>query len=670
MTRGSIAQYDCVVIVTDHKAFDYKALVEEADVIVDTRNAIKEPHPNVFKLGAPRAAAAPEGDKVVDRVTRDALAFGHDRTVLDLGADRRLRLCGLPLPAGSVGPHRGPPAAAAPRSRTARWPSISIIIAARNEARAAAGARRATCSIRTIPGRCEIIVVSDGSTDAPGRALAPFGAAVRLIEVPAGGKPLALNAGVAASTGDILVFADARQRFAPRRADRAGRELRGSRRSAASPASWCSTASGPARPTPRSAKASASTGSTRSGCAATRAACGRCSARPAPSTRCAARAGPPLPAGDAARRRAGADARGAERLPRRLRGPRRSPTTARRPMPRPNRAARRARSPATTRSSRRSRGCWCRWSTRSGCSTCRTRSAAWWCRGRWSGLFVSTLALARGNGLYAPVLFAQGVFYGLALAGALFQARERFGRIAFTFVMMNIVGRRRTGGAAARPRGVAVMERLAFGGSSEQSRAAGTAASKRPAAPVASPPSPSDRRRVGETPRSRGAPRLGVHVDAASSPPMLFLRPQDIIAPLGALHLAELSAHRRADRALHRPAVAAAADHADDAGIRRRARLRRGDPPDRAVLDLDRRIASASSRSVRQGHPRLPARGQRDRRRRSARAADVGAGPRRSATWDSAPCFDYARGVEPDRARHARRRGRSAGSCRTRTTWR
>src|SRR3954452_3080206 len=64
MTRGSIAQYDCVVIVTDHKAFDYEALVEEADLIVDTRNAIKGDHLNVFKLGAPRAAGAAEGHKV------------------------------------------------------------------------------------------------------------------------------------------------------------------------------------------------------------------------------------------------------------------------------------------------------------------------------------------------------------------------------------------------------------------------------------------------------------------------------------------------------------------------------------------------------------------------------------------------------------------------------
>jgi UDP-N-acetyl-D-glucosamine dehydrogenase len=54
LTRGSIAQYDCIVIITDHKAFDYAAIVAEGDLVVDTRNAIKKPHPNVFRLGAPR----------------------------------------------------------------------------------------------------------------------------------------------------------------------------------------------------------------------------------------------------------------------------------------------------------------------------------------------------------------------------------------------------------------------------------------------------------------------------------------------------------------------------------------------------------------------------------------------------------------------------------------
>jgi UDP-N-acetyl-D-glucosamine dehydrogenase len=35
------ASADCVVIVTDHAAFDYKALMEQASLIVDTRNALK-----------------------------------------------------------------------------------------------------------------------------------------------------------------------------------------------------------------------------------------------------------------------------------------------------------------------------------------------------------------------------------------------------------------------------------------------------------------------------------------------------------------------------------------------------------------------------------------------------------------------------------------------------
>ena len=36
-----VAQADCVVVVTDHKKFDYAALVRDARLIVDTRNALK-----------------------------------------------------------------------------------------------------------------------------------------------------------------------------------------------------------------------------------------------------------------------------------------------------------------------------------------------------------------------------------------------------------------------------------------------------------------------------------------------------------------------------------------------------------------------------------------------------------------------------------------------------
>jgi cellulose synthase/poly-beta-1,6-N-acetylglucosamine synthase-like glycosyltransferase len=98
--------------------------------------------------------------------------------------------------------------------KAGRWPSISIVIAARNEA-ARLPARIANLLNQEYPGRREIIVVSDGSTDDPEVALASYGPQVRVLQVPAGGKPLALNAGVAAASGEILVFADARQQFAP-----------------------------------------------------------------------------------------------------------------------------------------------------------------------------------------------------------------------------------------------------------------------------------------------------------------------------------------------------------------------------------------------------------------------------------------------------------------------
>jgi UDP-N-acetyl-D-glucosamine dehydrogenase len=39
--EASAAEADCVVIVTDHKAFDYSRILERARLIVDTRNALK-----------------------------------------------------------------------------------------------------------------------------------------------------------------------------------------------------------------------------------------------------------------------------------------------------------------------------------------------------------------------------------------------------------------------------------------------------------------------------------------------------------------------------------------------------------------------------------------------------------------------------------------------------
>lgn len=49
----AIAAADCVVVLTDHKSFDYEAIVAGAKAVVDTRNAVKFASPKVFKLGAP-----------------------------------------------------------------------------------------------------------------------------------------------------------------------------------------------------------------------------------------------------------------------------------------------------------------------------------------------------------------------------------------------------------------------------------------------------------------------------------------------------------------------------------------------------------------------------------------------------------------------------------------
>jgi UDP-N-acetyl-D-glucosamine dehydrogenase len=45
------AQADCVVVVTDHSSFEYAAIVDEARLIVDTRNALKNfPSAKVVRL--------------------------------------------------------------------------------------------------------------------------------------------------------------------------------------------------------------------------------------------------------------------------------------------------------------------------------------------------------------------------------------------------------------------------------------------------------------------------------------------------------------------------------------------------------------------------------------------------------------------------------------------
>ena len=106
------------------------------------------------------------------------------------------------------------PAGDRPQRSDGELPGVSVIIAARDEA------RRLPARIENILAsdyprdRLEIIVASDGSRDDTADQLARFGTQITLLLLPPAGKAGALNAAVAAARHPLLVFADARQRFA------------------------------------------------------------------------------------------------------------------------------------------------------------------------------------------------------------------------------------------------------------------------------------------------------------------------------------------------------------------------------------------------------------------------------------------------------------------------
>jgi cellulose synthase/poly-beta-1,6-N-acetylglucosamine synthase-like glycosyltransferase len=117
---------------------------------------------------------------------------------------------GYPLLLATLARHRRPPLA----SRR-RLPRVSVIIAAYNEAGCISAKLRSTLGQRYPYDRLEVIVVSDGSTDDTDRLVTGYpDPRVRLIRQEArSGKSVALNRGVAASLGDVLVFTDANALF-------------------------------------------------------------------------------------------------------------------------------------------------------------------------------------------------------------------------------------------------------------------------------------------------------------------------------------------------------------------------------------------------------------------------------------------------------------------------
>jgi cellulose synthase/poly-beta-1,6-N-acetylglucosamine synthase-like glycosyltransferase len=94
-------------------------------------------------------------------------------------------------------------------------PSLSIIVAAYNEELCIAQKIENFLSCQ-YPGKAELIVISDGSSDRTGEIAESMASErVRVIRQPERrGKGVAVNAGAAAARGEVLVFTDANTMFA------------------------------------------------------------------------------------------------------------------------------------------------------------------------------------------------------------------------------------------------------------------------------------------------------------------------------------------------------------------------------------------------------------------------------------------------------------------------
>jgi glycosyltransferase involved in cell wall biosynthesis len=95
-------------------------------------------------------------------------------------------------------------------------PSISVLVAAHDEAASIASRIDDLLACHYDPDRLEVVVASDGSTDATAAIVAAHpDPRVRLVDLPRVGKARAINAAAAAAGGEVLVLTDANSAFAP-----------------------------------------------------------------------------------------------------------------------------------------------------------------------------------------------------------------------------------------------------------------------------------------------------------------------------------------------------------------------------------------------------------------------------------------------------------------------
>jgi cellulose synthase/poly-beta-1,6-N-acetylglucosamine synthase-like glycosyltransferase len=101
-----------------------------------------------------------------------------------------------------------------PRRRASIDANVSVIIAAHDEASIIGAKVANTLASRGLQRALEVIVASDGSSDATVAAATAAGATA-VLDLPRAGKLTTLNAAVEASHGDVLVFTDADSRCEP-----------------------------------------------------------------------------------------------------------------------------------------------------------------------------------------------------------------------------------------------------------------------------------------------------------------------------------------------------------------------------------------------------------------------------------------------------------------------
>jgi glycosyltransferase involved in cell wall biosynthesis len=95
-------------------------------------------------------------------------------------------------------------------------PSVSIVIAARNEVASIGGKLDNLEALDYPADRLEVLIASDGSEDGTNELVAARAHdRLRLVDLPRGGKAATLNAAVARARGEVLVFSDANSMFAP-----------------------------------------------------------------------------------------------------------------------------------------------------------------------------------------------------------------------------------------------------------------------------------------------------------------------------------------------------------------------------------------------------------------------------------------------------------------------